>query len=86
MAGMMIAAERFDLIDAVHMTPISTSTTTRMRTGAGSSLNSSLLRLPLKRVEKEYMGAARRKAKSLKISLRGAREQEEALDLIQMSL
>jgi len=28
------------------------------------------------------MGAARRKAKSLKISLRGAREQEEALDLI----
>jgi hypothetical protein len=28
------------------------------------------------------MSAARRKAKSLKISLRGAREQEEALDLI----
>jgi len=53
MAGMMIAAERFDLIDAVHMTPISTSTTPRMRIGASSSLNSSLLRLPLKRVEKE---------------------------------
>ena len=50
---MMIAAERFDLIDAVHMTPISTSTTPRMRIGASSSLNSSLLRLPLKRVEKE---------------------------------
>ena len=49
----MIAAERFDLIDAVHMTPISTSTIPRMRTSAGGSLNSSLLGLPLKRVEKE---------------------------------
>jgi len=38
------------------MTPISTSTTPRMRTGAGSSLNSSLLGLPLKRVEKEVDG------------------------------
>jgi len=53
MVGMMIAAERFDRIDVVHMTPISTSTTPRMRTGAGSSLNSSLPGLPLKRVEKE---------------------------------
>jgi len=49
----MIAAERFDLIDAVHMTPISTSTIPRMRTSTSSSLNSSLFRLPLKRVEKE---------------------------------
>jgi len=53
MAGMMIAAERFDLIDAVRVTPISTSTTPRMRTSASSSLNSFLLGLPLKRVEKE---------------------------------
>jgi len=78
----MIAAERFDRIDAVRVTPISTSTTPRMRTSASSGLNSSLLGLPLKRVEKEQMSAARMKAKSLKISLRGAREQEEALDLI----
>jgi len=53
MAGMMIAAERFDRIDAVRVTPISTSTTPRMRTSASGSLNSFLLRLPLKRVEKE---------------------------------
>jgi len=50
---MMIAAERFDRIDAVRVTPISTSTTPRMRTSASGSLNSFLLRLPLKRVEKE---------------------------------
>ena len=49
----MIAAERFDRIDAVHVAPISTSTIPRMRTGAGGSLNSPLLGLPLKRVEKE---------------------------------
>jgi len=48
---MMIAAERFDLIDVVHMTPIPTSTIPRMRTSASSGLNSSLLGLPLKRVE-----------------------------------
>jgi len=30
----MIAAERFDLIDAVHMTPISTSINPQMRTSA----------------------------------------------------
>jgi len=49
----MIAAEGFDLINAVHVAPISTSTTPRMRTSASSGLNSSLLGLPLKRVEKE---------------------------------
>ena len=46
MTNIIIAAERFDRIDAVHMTPISTSTIPRMRIGASSSLNSSLLRLP----------------------------------------
>ena len=50
---MMIAAERFDRIDAVRVTPISTSIIPLMRTSASSSLNSFLLRLPLKRVEKE---------------------------------
>jgi len=76
----MTAAERFDLINAVHVTPISTSTIPRMRTSA-SSLNSSPLGLPLKGVEKERR-EERGKDKSLKTSLRGAREQEEALDLI----
>jgi len=55
------------LIDAVHVTPISTSTIPRMRTRA-SSLNSSPLGLPLKRVEKERR-EERRKDKSLKVSL-----------------
>jgi len=52
-----------------------------MRTSASSGLNSSPLGLPLKRAEKEQVSAARRKEKSSKTSLRGAREQEEALDL-----
>jgi len=43
---MIIAAERFDRIDLDLHHP-------RMRTSAGGSLNSSLLGLPLKRVEKE---------------------------------
>jgi len=49
---MMVAAEPFDLIGAVRVKPISTSTIPRMRTRA-SNLNSSPLGLPLKRVEKE---------------------------------
>jgi len=38
---MMSAAERFDLIDAIRMTSIPTSTIPRMSASAGSSPNSS---------------------------------------------
>ena len=79
----MIAAERFDLTDAVRATPISTSTIPRMRTRA-SSLNSSLLgAAPEWGAEGvDERREERGKEKSSKVSLRGAREQEEALDLI----
>jgi len=80
----MIAAERFDLTDAVRATPISTSTIPRMRTRASSGLNSSPLgAAPEWGAEGvDERREERGKEKSSKVSLRGAREQEEALDLI----